>query len=194
VDSGDTIIVPPALDNEGRFHPIDNAREIRDELGLPSDRRIALYVGRISEKKGMPFLMSVVEKLLDSDILFLVVGEGPEREKLGSFFDDSVLRTVGHVPYSDIDMYYKASDLYLHPSAYEGVPLVILEALECGVPVVARRAGDVEFITPNVFDDPGEMAVVIRQGSWEDRWLNREYFDPSFQQNQLTNTIQKLVE
>lgn len=194
VDDADIVMLPPTLDSEGRFHPVENDERIRRRLGLSTDRRIALYVGRLSELKGTPFLEAVIASLEgESDFQFVAVGEGPYRKKLNEAFDDRTVVTPGHVSYREIDQYYKAADLYVHPSPKEGIPLVILEAMECGVPVVARRAGDVEFVTNNVVDSVAEMVSVIENEAWDDEWRNRRFFDSEFQKSRLVDSIEAVT-
>ncbi|RRJ29466.1 glycosyltransferase [Halocatena pleomorpha] len=190
----DIVMLPPTLDSEGRFYPVADDEPIRRRLGLPIDRKIALYVGRLSKLKGMPFLEDVLSSLQDrTDFQFVVIGEGPYREQLTAKFDDRTVIAPGHVPYEEIDRYYKAADLYVHPSPKEGVPLVILEAMECGVPVVARQAGDVGFVTNNVVTTVAEMVSVIENEAWDEEWLNERYFRPQFQKGRLRDAIDSVT-
>ncbi|WP_231190010.1 glycosyltransferase [Haladaptatus sp. DYF46] len=194
VNEEDIVMLPPTLDSEGRFHSVADDEPIRRRLGLSTDRKIALYVGRLSKLKGMPFLEDVISSLQDrADYQFVVIGEGPYRETLTEEFDERTVIAPGHVPYEGIDQYYKAADLYVHPSPKEGVPLVILEAMECGVPVVARRAGDVEFVTNNVVTTAAEMVSVIENETWDEEWLNERYFRPQFQKNRLREVISDVI-
>ncbi|MCO8255721.1 MULTISPECIES: glycosyltransferase family 4 protein [unclassified Haladaptatus] len=194
VGDEDIVLLPPTLDSEGRFHPVPDDGSIRQRLGLPEDRRIALYVGRLTELKGMPFLERVIASLEDrTDVQFVLIGEGPYREKLNERFDDRTVMTPGHVSYEEIDQYYKAADLYVHPSPKEGLPLVILESMECGVPVVARRAGDIGFVTDNIVDSVEEMVSVIRNEAWDEEWRNDRYFESEFQRNKLTDMIEDVT-
>lgn len=192
VSTNQITIIPPSPDVTGRFHPVEDNTQFRDLLGLPKDRQIALYVGRISKAKGMHFMRKVVAHFEQKDSpLFVLIGEGECKLELDKRFDDSILRTVGHVPYQKIDKYYKSADLYIHPSPLEGIPLVILEALKCGVPVIARRAGDIPFVTPNVVDTAGQMVSMISHKNWEEGWKNKQYFELPYQKTQLRTVIRK---
>jgi glycosyltransferase involved in cell wall biosynthesis len=190
-DPDNVVVLPPPMSNEGRFQPIEDVSHLRKKLDLPHDREIALYVGRITEDKGMEFLTQVIEEVnARRDILFVLVGEGPYRNKFSERFTQDVVRTPGHVPYSEIDQYYKVSDVYTHPSPYEGIPLVIIEALECGVPVVARQAGDIDFVTPNVVSSPSEMVSMILESDWDNAWLHKDRFTHHYQQETLSKMFE----
>lgn len=190
----DVVVLPPPLKQEDRFSPSSNQTVVREVLGLPTDREIALYVGRLTELKGMEFLEEVIESVKgDRDLLFVLVGDGPYREYFSKTYDDDSVRTVGFVPNKDIHKYYQSADVLVHPSPTEGVPLVLLESLECGTPVIARDVCDIPFVTENVVDTPAEMAYTLAEGVSGNSLLNREYFTDSYQQAALQNAIDDVI-
>lgn len=141
----------------------------------------------------MDYLTEVIERVAsERDFLFMLTGVGPCRERLADRFSDDVVRLAGYVPHEEIHRYYKAADMYVHPSPYEGIPLVLLEAMNCGVPVVSRPAGDIAFLTPNIAETPTEMAATLLEQDWSDEWLNEEYFTPRYQSDALTNLVESL--
>lgn len=189
------VVLPPDPGQEDRFHAVTDTPERKAALGLQADKQVALYVGRISKLKGMEFLTEVIERVTArTDMLFVLIGEGGYQEHFERRFDDDTVRAVGHVPYQEIDQYYKAADLYIHPSQYEGIPLVILEALECDLPIVAREAGDIRFVTDNIVETPDEMADLIHSENWSSEWKNREYFTDAYQRDTLTTVIEELLD
>jgi glycosyltransferase involved in cell wall biosynthesis len=195
LDSERAVIIPPPLDIDGRFSPPETREHLRESLGISPDRTVLLYVGRLTEQKGMSFLMDVVDQTrARSDLLYLLVGEGPYRHQFETRYDDDYVRTVGRVPYEDIDRYYKAANCYVHPSRFEGLPLVLLEALSCGLPVIARRAGDVEFVTENVVESPTVMAEQILAEGWDGAWRNRACFTASYQRRQLRGVLESVTQ
>ena len=193
MDTEDLVAIPPPGELDERFSPPDDKAAWRRELDLPTDKHTALFVGRLSRLKGMDFLVEVIERVVsERDVLFVLAGSGPYREKLANRFSDDVIRLSGYVPHEEIHRYYKAADVYVHPSPYEGIPLVLLEAMNCGVPVVSRPAGDIAFLTPNIAETPAEMATTILAQDWSDEWLNEEYFTTRYQSNALTNLVGSL--
>ena len=182
-------ILPPPRPSTDRFSPPEEVAEVRQSLDLDPDDRIALYVGRLTLQKGMNFLSDVIEEL--SEWTFVLVGEGPQSESLGEY--DSVIEP-GYVPHESIHKYYQAADVYIHPSPLEGVPLVVLEALSCSTPVVARQAGDLDFVTGNTVSDPVEMAALLQSGEYDTTWRNVEQFEEEFQRETLSGIVRSAVD
>lgn len=97
---------------------------------------IILYVGRLKAYKGLPFL---IDAMRDVEATLLVIGKGPEEERLREMAKTlgtrvTFLGGVQHGP--SLAAYYRAADLFVLPSTYEAFGLVQLEAMYCGVPVV----------------------------------------------------------
>lgn len=185
------VILPPPNPDPNKFFPPKEKCSYKTDLGLPTTSPIALYVGRISDQKGMAFLIEAMRDVLSKkEMTFVLVGKGAKARNLKQEFGENVL-LPGQIPHKYIDMYYKAADLYIHPSPFEGVPLVILEALSCGLPSVARPVGDIPFILrdQDLVNDPKEMADWIVDEPTESILKNEEYFTDQFQ----TNTIIDLV-
>jgi len=190
----DIVWIPPTIDLPGRFHTNYNINKIRDEIGLPKNKRVILYTGRLTEKKGMEFMEDVISEFEErEDTLFVLLGEGPFADRFRSIYDSTTVRAPGYIDYEYIDMYYKAADLYVHPSPYEGIPLSILEATECGVPVIARRAGDIPFVISNIVDTPKEMAEEIDQPEKGPSLKNNEYLDIEKNRKKINKIVKEII-
>lgn len=138
--------------------------EARKELGLPQGKKVVLFLHRLSRRKGAHLLPEIIKEFQDGDdVLFLVVGDGPERKNIelqvsGFRFHDYV-RFEGNVPNNHTALYFAAADVYIMPSEEEGVPNALLEAMAAGVPFVASRVASVSEITP-----PGTAEFVLPYG------------------------------
>jgi len=132
-----------------RYRPDPAARaSVRDELGLPPDRRVILSSSHLRPGKGVELLPSLAAALRDDPggATVLVAGDGPLRElltqrarSLGLTDDD--LRLLG--VRVDIPRLLAAADAFAFPtSGREGMGLGVLEALAAGTPVVATRVSD----------------------------------------------------
>ena len=110
-----------------------------------SDRMVLLTVSRLVREKNLDFLLEAFRRVARSvpDVLLLVVGDGPYRGHLQKHAHRLGIgsRTLfaGLVPNESVDAYYQASDIFVFPSVIESQGLVILEALACGLPVVALK-------------------------------------------------------
>lgn len=193
MEPDDIVKIPPIGDLDDRFTPPDDKVACRQALGLPTDKDIALFVGRLTRLKGMEFLTEVIERVVsERDVLFVLVGEGPYREKFEKKFSDAVVQLPGYVPHSEIHQYYRAADIYVHPSPYEGIPMVLLEAMNSDLPVISRPAGDIPFLTPNIVETPAEMTRTIITRGWADEWLHKEYFMYQYQKDALNDLVQSV--
>jgi glycosyltransferase involved in cell wall biosynthesis len=127
----------------------------RSALGLPqSGKFICAHIGRIHfQHKRQDFLLAAIERNPDAfvDTLVLIVGDGPDAERLrqtvqGSEILSRCVRITG--AQSDVLPYIVASDVIVLPSAYEGVPLVMIEAILAGRPIVASQVSELGSYLP----------------------------------------------
>lgn len=124
---------------EGREDPA-----LRRELGIPADRTLLLYVGRLAQEKNVKTLFNAFEVLHAREpgrFHMLAVGDGTRRSDL-----EHARETTGAVswmPYCgearELARIYRAADLFVHPGILETFGLVTLEAQACGTPVVGIR-------------------------------------------------------
>jgi alpha-1,6-mannosyltransferase len=116
------------------FHPSRRTRDLRVELGLAPGTRLLAFAGRFSAEKNIPTLTKAFRKLGSGYHLLLVGGDQARR-------DGNVTR----IPYcrdnQQLASYLASSDAFVHAGLHETFGLVVLEAMACGRPVVAMRAG-----------------------------------------------------
>jgi D-inositol-3-phosphate glycosyltransferase len=129
------------------FRPV-NKNESRTRLGLPKNRKIVLSVRRLVYKNGLGTLIESVPLVAKKhpDVLFVVAGKGPSRklieDRIKELGISQNITLAGFVPDELLPAYYDAADYFLLPSASgEGLPLVLLEAMACGLPVIATAVG-----------------------------------------------------
>lgn len=186
-------MLPPAIGLETRFSPPANQTEVRQDLGLSTEKKVILYVGRLSKRKGMPFLIEAIKQLPNPEQYeFVIIGDGDYQSEFIQMQNTFNITLPGYIPYTEVHKYYQSSDLYVHPSPYEGIPLTILEALSCGVSVIARDAGDISFVTDEIVNTPSELANRINSPNLEMNWKNKDKFKKEFQSQQLHKIIDNL--
>jgi D-inositol-3-phosphate glycosyltransferase len=128
-----TCAIPNGVDTT-RFRPASSAerRTARESLGLPLDRPIVLFAGRLVAKKGIDLVLGVSDHLPGTH--FLIVGDGPMQPLLRKRRDNvSWIPAVSPERMPDC---YGACDCVLLPSRDEGLPLVVQEAMASGRPAV----------------------------------------------------------
>jgi glycosyltransferase involved in cell wall biosynthesis len=139
--------------------------ETAEISGLPVDntRPVVLYAGRISKEKGVFELPEIYNKIRSviPEVQFLVAGTGPAEAELKRVMPEAEF--TGWVEHKNLPAIYRSADILLLPSRFDTFSCVVLEALACGLPVVAYNAkgpGDILIDGVNGFlvETPEEMA------------------------------------
>jgi sugar transferase (PEP-CTERM/EpsH1 system associated) len=137
-------VIYNGVDTE-RFAPCRESRiAMRGELGLPQDSFVVGSVGRLVPIKDQQTLLRAAAMLAESgiDVRVLLVGSGPEREKLQRVASNSLDGRVSFAGDSDrIPEMLNAMDAFVLPSLGEGMSNTLLEAMACGLPVIATKVG-----------------------------------------------------
>ena len=128
---------------------VDDRTRIRAQLGIESGAFVWITVGRLTRQKGYGILVNAFQQLIGSGgagAILVIVGDGEERDALKRHVSEGGLSgsVIFTGPRHDIPSLLSAADGYVLSSLWEGGPLVVLEAMAAGLPVVATRVGDVE--------------------------------------------------
>ena len=140
-----------------QFHPPSQRErsELRQSLATQhklnfSDQWL-IMVGRLVTAKNPMLLVQALRRLHESGsfrVQLLIVGEGPLRDKMKREIDDlgllSSVRFLGPKRIEEVAVLLRAADLFVMSSAYEGMPMAVIEALASGVPVATTRVGEVD--------------------------------------------------
>jgi glycosyltransferase involved in cell wall biosynthesis len=126
-----------------RFHPGRRDREkLLARFGIPRERFLLLFVGRLDPVKGVMVAAEVTRGLLyrKREVHLLVVGDGSQREEVARYLGERATIT-GNLPHDELGWVYASADLLLFPSEAEVWPNVVAEARASSLPVVACRKG-----------------------------------------------------
>ena len=154
-----------------QFNPRHRDRErLARDFGIPADRPVLLFVGRIDGTKSPMTLAAAARHLLDRgiDLQVLAVGDGEQRQAMAALLGPRAT-LPGNLPQSDLGRIYAGADTFVFPSETEVSPNVVLEAKASGLPVVvAADHGGGQFVAESGRDgivisgqDPAAWAAAI---------------------------------
>lgn len=143
-DSSRACVVPDAVHVE-KFEVRESKNECRTRLGLPHDKKIALYAGHLYEWKGAQFLAEASAMFGDNELSVFVGGTDHDIVNFKNLNKgNSHMTVVGHRPHGDIPYYLKAADVLILPnSGKEAIsrlytsPMKLFEYMASGTPIVA---------------------------------------------------------
>lgn len=193
-------VVHNGIDSE-RFSPIDPCAA-REKLNLPPDVFLIGSIGRVEfNQKQQAFLVRAFSNhwKKDPSVHLVLAGDGPDRNQLEQMIRESGMQNqITLLPWqSDSALLYAAIDLLVIPSRFEGVPLVMLEALACGTPVAASARDGMKDLLPAEWtfatEQENEMVQTLRRFMTGNGWIEplgdlqrqvrTEYTIEAFQEN-----------
>lgn len=179
-------VVPNGIDLE-RFPPLADRATMRATLRealaterhpLPDDALLLCSVGRQVERKGFAWFVEHVMPRLPSQVHYWLAGDGPRADAIQAAIDrhhmGGRVRLLGRVSEADLVRLYRGADLFIMPNVpvegdMEGFGIVMLEAGQCGCPVVASRLEGIQDVVTNGVngqlvepEDPEAFAEAIR--------------------------------
>lgn len=140
--------------NADVFKPEADDLDVRAELGIPPDRCLLLYVGRLAAEKNVETLFRAYAELPARRFHLIVIGDGQEAGPLEKAAEG--ISWLPACPAADLARYYRAADLFVHPGIEETFGLVALESQACGTPVVGIRG---TYMDDVILHDQGAWAV-----------------------------------
>lgn len=190
------VVLPQQVDWD-RFK-VPRSKEALVGLEVAQDFVVG-YVGRLSPEKNLPVLLKCAQML--PDIGFVLVGDGPQRQPL-----EQATSGLNNIYFAgrqeNTENFYAAFDALMLPSTVEGMPLVILEAMTCGTPVIASDVGAVsEVVTDGVNGsliwNPGSPLLFVKaikklkenKDSWNQYSINSRLFAKSMEDKGKEFTI-----
>ncbi len=122
-------VIPNGIDTV-RFHPAENPLKPHQPFRL-------LYVGNWMNRKGVDLLAPIMRELGDGFMLYYTGGPASEKDKPTM---PSNMVDIGRLSSGEVVAAMQRADAFLFPSRSEGLPLVLMEAMACGLPVIAADA------------------------------------------------------
>lgn len=176
----------------------------RQQLNIPADAKIVLYVGRFDRRKGIETLVRAIAKSSlrgNSNLQLIIAGgyrlgasDGIECDRIRGIVKELGLEAItsfpGRLTESDLPMYYAAADVCVVPSHYEPFGLVAIEAMACRTPVVASDVGGLKF---TVVPEVNGLLVPPQDETAFAKAIDRILSDPTLRDN-LGQTARQRVE
>ena len=163
--------------DESRYNISIDREQKKKELGIANNGPIIGVASRLSEEKGVNYLLEGMPAIIRTfpDITLVIAGKGPLEDKLKKDawelgVDKNVLFAG---PRLDIPELLKLFDLYVLPSISEGLPMVLLEAMAAACPMIATNVGGVSTVIKH-----GENGSIIEPKNKKDHQKGGYCWDP----------------
>jgi glycosyltransferase involved in cell wall biosynthesis len=148
----------------------------------------ALFVGQIGQRKGMSYLLGGYELFRRPDSeLHIVGGYVPGREVYSRY--QHLYRHTANVLQKDLPALYREADVFVFPSLIEGMPLVVLEAMACGLPVITTTHGPGDILRDGI----DGFFVPIRDPEAIAARLDQLYRDPALRERMGRNAREQAL-
>lgn len=137
--------IPTGIDTKNFNWEMSDTEKNRrkGELGIPLDKKILLFVGRIAQEKNIDEILRFYKQLNRQDVILLLVGDGPYRKEVEAQIQELELTDnvylTGMVPKTQVASYYHLGDIFVCGSNTETQGLTYAEALASGLPCVCRK-------------------------------------------------------
>jgi len=122
--------------------PIDTKKFINKETEK-LDNKI-LFIGRLSKEKNIDHIIAACSKIYNCELI--IIGDGIEKDKLVQMANGDNVKFLGIIPNHKLPDIINEAKVLVLASSYEGTPKVVLEAMSCGIPVIASKIPSVEEI------------------------------------------------
>lgn len=128
-----------------------------------------LFVGRLVDWKTVDIVIDAISQCKNINIIFNIVGDGPERHRLEKQANEKCRGKVnfyGQVPHSEVNRHYDEADIFVLPSVRECGGAVVLEAMSRGLPVIVTNwGGPADYVTINtgILIDPISREYMVEQ-------------------------------
>jgi len=182
------VVFIPNVASEDLFYPVENKREIREQLGLPVDTFIVIGAGQIQKRKGIDDFIKTAQMVKNAVFVWLGgfsfgrLMDGYERYKEVVENPPENVIFTGIVERRQVSYYLNAADLFFLPSYQELFPMAVLEASNCGLPLLLR---DLDLYKEILFDKYVAGRNAKEFAEMVERFMNDQDFRKSYTRKAL---------
>lgn len=175
INENNTVSLPNAIDVEDIKNYINNdLSNMYEEFKIDKRKKVLGFIGRLSEQKGIIPFIKELSKHKDkfNDCHFLLVGSGEQEEEVKELIKlldmEELFILTGYQ--DNIYKFYPIIDVFFLPSLYEGLPMVILEAMSFEKSIVSMNVGSINEVIKN-----NKNGILINKDDYEE-FINKLYF------------------
>jgi len=145
IEQSKVCVSPNCIEPRDMLLTVEERRKIREKYNIPQNRKVFVYGGNLGKPQGIPFLIECLRNLKsNTDVFFLIVGDGTEYDVLQSFVDEEGsgnVRLMRRLPKEDYDRMVSACDIGLifldHRFTIPNFPSRLLAYMQAGLPILA---------------------------------------------------------
>ena len=203
---GKFVLINNAINSDiFKYDPSISKSKILEELNLPIKNNLVSFAGKLTYIKGVDTLLKASQLYQNEDTITIISGDGEERQKLENYVKDNSIENVffiGNQPQNKLSKIYNISNCLVVPSRKEAFGLVAVEAMACGIPVIATNQGGLkELIDKDVglvfeVDDYKTLANDIEKILNKDITFDKEKIinksNKYYSEDNLTNKVEKI--
>jgi glycosyltransferase involved in cell wall biosynthesis len=137
--------IPNGIDTN-LFYPNPTFKKLRLDWNLSENAKVILFVSALDKAhhyKGLDFLLTAIASYSDRNVILVVIGDGdlkPHYQRKAAELDiNHQVIFLGAIPNDKLPQYYQSVDLFVLPSSAETFGIVVIEAMACGLPVIANN-------------------------------------------------------
>ena len=125
----------------------NDSKKSKSLTKLPDNKFVVLFIGWLIKRKGIDYLMPAINKIVKKNkkFFFVIIGDGEMKDFVTKYLERNNLlnnvKLLDKVEPNKMPYFINSSEVFILPSLAEGRPSVILEAMACGVPVIATNIG-----------------------------------------------------
>jgi glycosyltransferase involved in cell wall biosynthesis len=155
-----------------KFNPKNNGEYMRKRFGIPKNKPVLLYLGRLEAEKHVEQIIEASAKAMkQADFSLVIGGKGFENinlQKLAKKLKiDNKTFFTGFIPDEDLPYFYKISDCFANACPFELQCLAIMEAMATGIPIIAVNAGALPHLVKNGINGTlfefGDISTLVKQ-------------------------------
>jgi glycosyltransferase involved in cell wall biosynthesis len=160
IDPSKISVIYNGVDQE-LFKPLEKEESILEQRGIPRSENLILSVGAVNLLKGQRFVIECLPRIQNEyrDVVYVNAGRANNPSYLYSLLARArelgvaeKVKFLGSVPQEDLVKLINSATIIVHPSVKESFPLAVLEAMACGMPVIAFDVGGIPEVISNEID------------------------------------------